>query len=254
MLADSNDVRRRLMEEIRGGPAWYHTIDLGDGLLTPGSYDHRPLLTQYSFPERMNGMRVLDIGASNGFFSFEFERRGADDVVALDLRDWKEHDFPPETLERLKKQGFAERWQRNSKIRFELVRDYLGSRVKKVEMTAYEISRNRLGTFDLVFCGSLLMHLTNPLRALLGMKEVTKGKAIVSTGVDLTINQEGSLARFANRNDPTLWWIPNVACLGEMLLAAGFMNPRQVSTFELNRKDGTGGMSHVVYHATCGFA
>src|SRR5688572_16639032 len=87
---------------------WYHTIDLGDGVVTPGIFDHRPLLDQYGLPADLTGLSVLDAGAANGFFSFEFERRGASRVLAVDIptsrqdmvvsvddafREAHEHDF-----------------------------------------------------------------------------------------------------------------------------------------------------------------
>jgi hypothetical protein len=67
---------------------WYHSIDLpidGGVVRTPGEYDHSSYLTKYGFPESLAGKRVLDIGAADGYFSFEFERRGAAEVVAGDL-------------------------------------------------------------------------------------------------------------------------------------------------------------------------
>jgi tRNA (mo5U34)-methyltransferase len=63
---------------------WYHTIDLGQGIITPGSYDHRSYLQFYGLPEDLAGKTALDIGAGSGFFAFEMERRGAK-VTATDL-------------------------------------------------------------------------------------------------------------------------------------------------------------------------
>src|SRR5262249_39711442 len=60
---------------------WYHSVDLGDGLVTPGQYDFRECLAAFHFPEDMSGMKVLDVGSATGFFAFECEKRGAD-VVA----------------------------------------------------------------------------------------------------------------------------------------------------------------------------
>src|SRR5882762_9398409 len=78
---------------------WYHTIDLGDGLITPGTYDYRFNLDQFHFPEDMTGMQVLDVGSGSGFFAFEFERRGAA-VTSVDLPSIASLDrFPGETLE-----------------------------------------------------------------------------------------------------------------------------------------------------------
>src|SRR5438874_164847 len=54
---------------------WYHTVDLGKGLVTPGVYDYRNDLQQFNFPSDMTGMTALDIGAATGFYSFAMEKR-----------------------------------------------------------------------------------------------------------------------------------------------------------------------------------
>jgi hypothetical protein len=51
---------------------WYHSVDLGNGVIIDGDYDIREVLLHYGFPERMDGMDVLDVGRGNGFFAFEF--------------------------------------------------------------------------------------------------------------------------------------------------------------------------------------
>ena len=73
---------------------WYHTVDLGDGLVTPGMYDYRETIASFGFPEDMTGMTVLDVGSATGFFAFEFERRGAR-VVSVELPSLRDLDrFP----------------------------------------------------------------------------------------------------------------------------------------------------------------
>src|ERR1035437_2369557 len=80
---------------------WYHTIDLGDGLVTPGLYDFRETLDCFGFPSDMKGMTALDVGSATGFFSFEFEKRGAR-VISVDLPSLEELDrFPGQTTEQL---------------------------------------------------------------------------------------------------------------------------------------------------------
>ena len=79
------------IEEI----SWYHTIELAPGVVTPGTFDLRDQVDRYGLPERLDGMRALDIGTQNGFWAFEMERRGAAEVVALDLDDERELDWPP---------------------------------------------------------------------------------------------------------------------------------------------------------------
>ena len=49
---------------------WYHTIDLGDGLVTPGCYDYRETVKDFHFPSDLRGKKVLDVGSATGFFAF----------------------------------------------------------------------------------------------------------------------------------------------------------------------------------------
>src|ERR671931_229568 len=67
---------------------WYHTIDLGGGVVTAGVDDTPQRLARLNLPESLSGQTVLDIGAWDGFFSFECERRGAARVVAADHYAW----------------------------------------------------------------------------------------------------------------------------------------------------------------------
>jgi hypothetical protein len=79
-----------LIKELSLWAIWYHTIDLGNGLVTPGTYDNRKDLPRFQFPEDMSGMTVLDIGSATGYFAFEFERRGAN-IISVELpsiADW----------------------------------------------------------------------------------------------------------------------------------------------------------------------
>src|SRR5690242_14659327 len=73
---------------------WYHTLELRPGVWTDGWFDMRPYVKHYGLPDDMSGMRVLDVGTWDGFWAFEMESRGAD-VVALDLDDEVDLDWPP---------------------------------------------------------------------------------------------------------------------------------------------------------------
>src|SRR2546428_13704590 len=75
---------RRAVAQIR----WFHRIDLGDGVVTPGEDDTREKLKTLHLPQDLRGTTVLDIGAWDGFFSFEAERRGARRVLATDDFCW----------------------------------------------------------------------------------------------------------------------------------------------------------------------
>ena len=64
----------------------HHSIDLGDGVITPGGKSSAICAGEASLifdRVDLSGRSVLDIGAWNGFFSFEAKRRGAARVSQL---------------------------------------------------------------------------------------------------------------------------------------------------------------------------
>ena len=85
-LAELGFTRESLAEEI-GRRSWFHTFDFGDGLGTPGRDVTRRKLAALHLPD-LQGRSVIDIGAYDGYFSFEAERRGARRVVASDHWAW----------------------------------------------------------------------------------------------------------------------------------------------------------------------
>src|SRR4249920_631413 len=86
--SDFDDIRQK----IASIPVWYHTIELAPGIFTPGSRDCRTLLDLLDLPSNVAGKRVLDVGARDGYFSFEMEKQGAE-VVALDYIPANETGF-----------------------------------------------------------------------------------------------------------------------------------------------------------------
>ena len=69
---------------------WWHSIDLGHGVVTPGAKSPEQLaheLQAIALPD-LRGRTVLDIGGWDGFFAFEAERRGAARVAVLDHYMW----------------------------------------------------------------------------------------------------------------------------------------------------------------------
>ena len=242
---------------------WYHSIALprGDGTtaITPGEYDHRPYLERYGFPSRMSGMSVLDVGPADGFFSFEFERRGATRVVAVDRDTYP--DVPFHEVERF---GQGVEHGRN---RLLLARDLLRSSVDYRLGDVYELSAEEFGTFDLVFCGSLLLHLTDPIRALQGLRRVTGDRLVLATAyyhepaIGLYERAIRTAMRLRGRKtDVTFaalvrtvmddtFWLPTKAALLDLVTRTGFRDARIVSTFRLDRRDGRRGWPHAVVHA-----
>jgi tRNA (mo5U34)-methyltransferase len=221
---------------------WYHTIDLGNGIVTPGHYDHRPYLEHYKLPENLEGKRVIDIGAGSGFFSFEFERRGAS-VVATELPEWFDHDFGP-NYQADKNLETGEVYLHQP---FEIARQALGSQVGRKLINIYDLSPQTVGVFDLAFCGSVLLHLTDPLKAMWNIASVTHDLAIIATVIEPQ-DPEKPIATFKGHQRGDVWWFPTRACLELMAVAAGFVGIAWVSEFHLDLRDGSRGPYHGVLH------
>jgi tRNA (mo5U34)-methyltransferase len=211
---------------------WYHTHDLGPGVVTEGMFDHRPVVDRYLLPEDLSGMRCLDVGTMDGFWAFEMERRGADEVVAADLAGPDDLDWPPRWRERVTPELDA-----TKERRFELAHGALESRVRRVERSVYALDTD-LGEFDLVFCGDVLIHLKDPISALQGMLRVCRGSAIVCNPIKrFPLGRGRALAEF-DGIDEFQWWLLSEAALERMMRAVGFSRVEVGPSFELPARGG----------------
>jgi tRNA (mo5U34)-methyltransferase len=197
---------------------WFHRIELFPDLATPGWSDPKiDKLPYFGLPDDMSGMRVLDIGCAEGFFSFEAERRGAAEVVAID-------SFP------------------DSVRRFNLCRDALNSKATAYLSTVYDLNPRSYGTFDMVFFFGVLYHLRHPLLALEKILAVSCGTLLMQTFTyeDPAV-ADTPMAKFhplgltstdpqgITRSDPTVFWAPNQRCVIGMLQSVGFKDVEIIS-------------------------
>jgi len=180
----------------------YHSIDLPDGSVLPGlqSLDHlRWRLDLFGLPNDLRGKRVLDIGAWDGCFSFECERRGAEvvavDCVALDT--------------------FLE------------AKRLIGSRVEYLTLDVNELSARRLGRFDIVLFFGVLYHLRHPLLGLEKAVELSTGIALVESFVIAPEHrQHPAVMEYYERAELggqlDNWCGPSPECLLSFCRSAGF--------------------------------
>jgi len=231
--------REAILERV-GRISWYHSIPLGHDVVTPGVFDHRPFMHQYPIPARLDGMRVLDVGTFDGFWSFEFERRGAAEVVALDVEARRDLDLSPRVHAGLTPAQLSEPFGSG----FTLAREILGSTVRRETLSVYELSPERLGTFDLVHSGALLLHLLNPLKALERMRSVVRGHAVIAECYSPHLPFK--LLRYLGGQQWTAWWAFSYGCLRQMIYDAGFDRVDPVSKFALPHRV----HKRTVHHAT----
>ncbi len=130
-----------LREKIDSVPHWYHRFEFSPGVTTPGVNDSATALTLLELPENLSGLRVLDIGARDGFFSFECERRGASEVVAIDYMPAEQTGFP-------------------------VAKEILGSKLNLIHDNVYNLTPAKYGRFDVVLFLGVMYHLPDPMRCL----------------------------------------------------------------------------------------
>jgi SAM-dependent methyltransferase len=232
---------------------WYHTIDLGDGLVTPGLYDYRQTVSAFRFPEDMRGMTVLDVGSATGFFAFEFERRGAR-VVSVELPSLRDLDcFPGQdiqvSLRKIERMIFPDGLDLESRRRgdsepelyrclldgpFQFCKTRLGSKVERRYSAIYDLTVENLGVangFDLVFVGDVLVHALYPLKALAALAPLCRGALVLAQSLP-DGPQEPPAMVYVGGADPDedhlSWWLPNKSCLTEMLTKLRFPNVEEV--------------------------
>ena len=200
---------------------WYHTIEIAPGKLTPGWFDTRSVVSKLPFPASLEGKRCLDVGTFDGFWAFEMERRGAAEVLAVDILDPNRWDWPanarPDVISTI-----AERKSRGEG--FSIAREALGSAVERRELSVYDLAADDVGKFDFVYVGSLLLHLRDPVRALERVRSVCRGSMLLVDAIDL-----GLTVRHPRRPVASLdgvgrpwWWRLNLAGMVRAVEVAGF--------------------------------
>lgn len=208
-------------EAISGVENWYHQIEVAPGVVTPGVHDSEAALEAMEIPDRMDGKRVLDVGARDGYFSFVAEARGAE-VLAIDAV----------AIEHLSS--------------FTTAAKLLDSSVEYGTMNVYDVDPEELGTFDAIFFLGVLYHLRDPMLALDKLWSVAKPGALIwveshtidwgfvdpDSGEQKTFASvapklaEAPMAQFYPKDllggNFTNWWGPNLAGLEAMVRSAGF--------------------------------
>lgn len=189
---------------------WHQRFELAPGVETPGSNDIVGLLDSAGVPADLSGKSAVDLGTTNGGAAFELERRGAERVVAVDVKT-------PEHY------GFA------------ALRDLLGSRVEWVQASMYEVGAVLGEQFDLVLCLGVLYHLRHPLLALDNVRALLGGEALIESAVlDAEMPEliGQPVARFFRgaefHADSSNWFAPTVAGLLDWCGSSG-LDPELVA-------------------------
>jgi len=204
---DSTEIRKKV-----NAIKWYHTIDLGNGIITRGENNTPKFLKRLNLPEDFSGLTVLDIGAWDGSYSFEAERRGAKRVLATDWFCWG-----------------GPGW--GTKDGFDLAKEVFNSCIEDKEIDIFDITPGTVGQFDLVLFLGIIYHMRHPLLALEHAASVTKKLLIVETVIDLLFITRPALAFYPEDEcgkDATNWYAPNPAAVEAMLRTLGFKRVEKI--------------------------
>jgi tRNA (mo5U34)-methyltransferase len=207
----SPEEQQALRERIHA-LTWFHQIDFGEDLVSPGMIPLETLRKQADvyFRDGIAGRTFLDIGCWDGFNSIEASRRGASRVLATDHLVWSE--------------GYG-----NRRAAFDLARARLAPSIEAMDIDLPDLTVERVGTFDIVLFAGVLYHLRHPLLALERLAPLAKETFILETHLDARWMPRPAMVFYPGReqdNDPTNWWGPNRACVEAMLRDVGFAEIR----------------------------
>ena len=180
---------------------WHQKFDLAPGVTTPGVSEVRFLDSLTGLGPDCSGLRILDVGTTNGGLAFDLARRGAE-VTAVDIAS-------------------------DTHFGFAAIRELLDAPVRFVHGSVYQLPELVDGTFDVVVAQGLLYHLRHPLLALDQLRAVTGGTLVVETAVaDAEVGDVPGTLRYFRRDelagDPSNWFAPTTSTLVDMVESSGF--------------------------------
>jgi 2-polyprenyl-3-methyl-5-hydroxy-6-metoxy-1,4-benzoquinol methylase len=203
---DANELR-----EVVSKYWWYHSIDLGNGIITPGHFGaNLPAVMELLDQIEISGMTCLDVGTMDGKIAFEMEKRGANRVVTIDLAERETVYF---LLEYFK-----------STIQY-IPNVHINDIVSALE-------QRKLCPFDLIVLSGVLYHVYSPLDVILSMRRIVRHGGLIlvesacvdSLDCSMHFNCDGRYY-----NEPLTFWLPSIGCLRYMLAFSCF-EPLQEAT------------------------
>jgi tRNA (mo5U34)-methyltransferase len=149
-------VGKDLALELIRNKSWHHDFDIVPGVRTHGAYNPEGLWDELQLPADMTGLSLADIGACNGYFSFEARRRGAR-VVAFDVRHKDNSGF-----------GLAQ---------------YINglADVEHRQINILDLQPSEHGPFDIVLAMGLLYHTPDPYRALANCAALARERLLIES-------------------------------------------------------------------------
>jgi tRNA (mo5U34)-methyltransferase len=213
------------LQEVVDSHYWWHSIDLGNGIITPGKKTVEIMQLEFgnTFSKiNVAGRTILDVGAWNGGFSVEAWRRGATSVTGLDHFTWNHPHY-------------------RGRETFNLISEATGANLKAIDRDLDDprLDLNDIGKFDIVLFLGVFYHLQNPISALREVSNVAKDVLVLETYIERFSEDRPAMMFYPGAElagDSTNWWGPNTACIVELLRLMEFARVEVARGFDKSRE------------------
>lgn len=239
----SDDEIREVIDWIDKNIGWFHSIELRDGIKSPGSRGWENRCDKFRYDERLVGKTVLDIGAMEGGDTFAAESSGALDVTAYDVDNYLQYDLGlnaawDDVVERYleaKKYGKDKEWEflNSKRFGFEFCKNVRRSKAKRKSGTVYDLSPDIHGKFDVVFCYGLLYHVRHPILVIDKLFEMCNEMAFINTQIYTGYASNSETVLFFNdkwRGSYSNWFVPTQTSFLDMVSSSGFKSVEMIES------------------------
>lgn len=200
----TNPDKQTLFKQILAYPTWRQRIPLGEKDLATSGYLSIPNEWEYNYIQpSLAGKSFLDVGSNDGYFCFEAEKRGATDVLGVDIY----HDGGNSNRTGWSIKGVS------------LLKQFLSAKAEFKSHSIYDLDKlNR--KFDVVLCASVIAWLDNPNEAIKQLSEICTDTLYLKDGFLTKYDPEPVLLYEKPRDLVT--FRPNLSYMKAILKSHGF--------------------------------
>lgn len=242
----TNEELREEIDWIQSNVGWYHSIDLPNGISTPGSRGWERRGSIFNIPNLVKNSSVLDIGSMEGGDTFFAEACGAE-VTSFDVDNYLEYDlglnaardYAYVQYNTAKERGVEQEFVFLNSKRFgwEFCKAAKNSSANRISGSIYDLDPDKHGVFDYVYCFGLMYHLRNPIHAMDKIYSVTRKAALFNNHVFTGFSPSRHTLQYYNdtwQGAYTNWFVPSPRAFVDMLSSIGFRRIEVLACSETN--------------------
>ena len=226
----SDDEVQKMFDSVDG---WYHYFKIGnvETTNTRTTMNYQMWVSQI-IPTDLNGMKILDIGANDGFYSFLCESRGAKRILAIDRNQ-------PELTDTYLKENVPSKdtsqydtifKNKRQEERFQVLKKILNSKVDYKVMNVDDLDFIN-ETFDTALFFGVYYHLENPVLAFQKIFPKINDSLFLSGHI---IESKDPIMYFNRDVNPHGGWFASSECLLQIGEKIGFKKCVLLDTLDMN--------------------